>query len=74
MTAERVGVTPIVRTPGFDPAFILRLLDIGVQGIHVPHVDGAATARAAVKAVGIRGSATAAWRRAAAPPISARSP
>src|SRR5216684_1852575 len=28
--AERVGITPIVRTPGFDPAFILRLLDMGV--------------------------------------------
>src|SRR6266568_220381 len=27
MAAERVGITPIVRTPGFDPAFILRLLD-----------------------------------------------
>ena len=32
MAAERVGVTPIVRTPGFDPAFILRLLDIGRPG------------------------------------------
>ena len=40
-----------MRTPGFDPAFILRLLDIGVQGIQVPHVGDAATARAAVKAV-----------------------
>jgi 2-keto-3-deoxy-L-rhamnonate aldolase RhmA len=49
--AERVGVTPIVRTPGFDPAFILRLLDMGVQGIQVPHVGDAATAREAVKAV-----------------------
>src|SRR5207249_9172515 len=51
MAAERVGITPIVRTPGFDPAFILRLLDMGVQGIQVPHVGDAATARAAVKAV-----------------------
>ncbi len=49
--AERVGITPIVRTPGFDPAFILRLLDMGVQGIQVPHVGDAATARAAVRAV-----------------------
>ncbi len=50
--AERVGITPIVRTPGFDPAFILRLLDIGVAGIQVPqHVGDAATARAAVRAV-----------------------
>jgi 4-hydroxy-2-oxoheptanedioate aldolase len=51
MAAERVGITPIVRTPGFDPAFILRVLDVGVQGIQVPHVGDAATARAAVKAV-----------------------
>jgi 2-keto-3-deoxy-L-rhamnonate aldolase RhmA len=51
MAAERVGITPIVRTPGFDPAFILRLLDLGVQGIQVPHCTGAAAARAAVQAV-----------------------
>jgi 4-hydroxy-2-oxoheptanedioate aldolase len=51
MAAERIGITPIVRTPGFDPAFILRLLDMGVQGVQVPHCDSAATAREAVKAV-----------------------
>ncbi len=51
LAAERVGITPIVRTPGFDPALILRLLDIGVEGIQVPHCDSVATARAAVKAV-----------------------
>src|SRR5258708_24944250 len=51
MAAERVGIPPIVRTPGFDPAFILRLLDMGVQGIQVPHIGDAAAARAAVKAV-----------------------
>src|SRR5215471_4578346 len=51
MAAERVGITPIVRTPGFDPAFILRLLDMGVQGVQVPHVSSAKTARAAVNAV-----------------------
>ena len=51
LAAERVGITPIVRTPGFDPAFILRLLDMGVQGIQVPHIDGAEAARAAVQAV-----------------------
>src|SRR5467141_3966867 len=51
MAAERVGITPIVRTPGFDPAFILRLLDMGVQGVQVPHVSSAAVAREAVKAV-----------------------
>src|SRR5215470_15364913 len=51
MAAERVGITPIVRTPGFDPAFILRLLDMGVQGIQVPHISDAKAAREAVKAV-----------------------
>jgi 4-hydroxy-2-oxoheptanedioate aldolase len=51
LAAERVGITPIVRTPGFDPAFILRLLDMGVQGIQVPHINDAAAAREAVKAV-----------------------
>src|SRR6185437_4545563 len=51
MAAERVGITPIVRTPGFDPAFILRLLDMGVQGVQVPHVSNPETARAAVQAV-----------------------
>src|SRR5271155_3523422 len=51
MAAERVGITPIVRTPGFDPAFVLRLLDMGVQGVQVPHVGSAEMARAAVRAV-----------------------
>src|SRR6266566_5036669 len=51
MAAERVGITSLVRTPGFDPAFILRLLDMGVQGIQVPHVSDPETAKEAVKAV-----------------------
>ena len=51
LAAERFGVTPMVRTPGFDPALILRLLDMGVQGIHVPHVCSAAVAQDAVAAV-----------------------
>ncbi|MBM3341055.1 MAG: hypothetical protein FJY56_02935 [Betaproteobacteria bacterium] len=51
MAAERVGVTPIVRPPGFDPAFLLRLLDMGVQGVQIPHITDANAAREAVKAV-----------------------
>lgn len=51
MAAERVGITPIVRPPGFDPAFLLRLLDMGVQGLQVPHITDANAAREAVKAV-----------------------
>ncbi len=51
MAAERVGIAPIVRTPGFDPAFILRLLDMGVQGLQIPHISNAKAAREAVAAV-----------------------
>ena len=51
MAAERVGVTPIVRPPGFDPAFLLRLLDMGVQGLQIPHISDANAARAVVQAV-----------------------
>jgi 2-keto-3-deoxy-L-rhamnonate aldolase RhmA len=51
MAAERMGISPIVRPPGFDPAFLLRLLDMGVQGIQLPHINSAAEARAAVAAV-----------------------
>ena len=54
MAAERVGITPIVRTPGFDPAFILRLLDMGVQGIQVPHISDARAAREAVQGRALR--------------------
>ena len=40
-----------MRTPGFDPSFILRLMDRGVQGIQVPHISDARAAQEAVKAV-----------------------
>lgn len=51
LAAERVGITPIVRPPGFDPAFLLRLLDMGAQGIQIPHVSSVEAAREAVQAV-----------------------
>jgi 4-hydroxy-2-oxoheptanedioate aldolase len=51
LAAERMGITPIVRPPGFDPAYLLQLLDMGVQGIYVPHIDGVEAARRAVEAV-----------------------
>src|SRR4030081_3736711 len=51
MAAERVGITSIVRTPGFDPAFSRRLRERGVQGIQVPHVSDPQTGREAFKAV-----------------------
>lgn len=51
MAAERADITSLVRIPGFDPALVLRLLDMGAQGIQVPHVDSPERARAAVAAV-----------------------
>ena len=68
LAAERGGITPLVRVPSPDPSLILRLLDMGVQGITVPHIATAEHARAVVKAVrypplgdrGIAGSSRAA--------------
>src|SRR5688572_27160414 len=50
LAAERVGVTPIVRIPALDAPLCTRLLDMGVQGIYVPHVSTAEDAAAAVRA------------------------
>ena len=49
--AELGGITPVVRVPDNDAKLILRLLDTGVQGIIIPHVDGVEGARRAVDAV-----------------------
>ncbi len=51
LAAERHGITPMVRTPGFDAALTLRLLDLGVQGLYIPHTTSAAVAREIVQAV-----------------------
>jgi len=51
LSAELVGITPIVRVPGNDASLILRLLDLGTQGIIIPHVEGVEGARRAVDAV-----------------------
>jgi 4-hydroxy-2-oxoheptanedioate aldolase len=51
LSAERVGIAPTVRPPGIEAAFILRLLDIGVTGLMLPHVRTADDASAAVQAV-----------------------
>jgi 2-keto-3-deoxy-L-rhamnonate aldolase RhmA len=51
LACERAGITALVRTPGFDPGVILRLLDLGVPAIQVPHIADAGAAREAVKAV-----------------------
>jgi 4-hydroxy-2-oxoheptanedioate aldolase len=60
--AELRGVTPIVRVTTNQPPIILRFMDTGAQGLHVPWVCSAADAEMAVRSVkyhprGIRGLA-----------------
>lgn len=47
--AESFDITPIVRVPN-DPDLMLRLLDSGAQGVHVPRVNTAGDAISVVKA------------------------
>ena len=49
--AEAAGVTPLVRASHNTPAEILRLLDMGAQGVMAPQVGNAADAEAAVRSV-----------------------
>lgn len=44
---ELSGATPLIRVTHNAPHHILRALDIGAQGVHVPEVDNAADARLA---------------------------
>ncbi|GAB6280149.1 MAG: staphyloferrin B biosynthesis citrate synthase SbnG [Thermovirga sp.] len=60
--AEISGMTPVVRVPRAEPVDILKVLDIGAQGIHVPQVNSRETAVDVVKAAryhpeGMRGVA-----------------
>lgn len=60
--AELRDVTPIIRVPVNSPPVILRFLDTGAQGLHVPMVQSKADAQAVVRAVkyqpiGVRGLA-----------------
>ena len=50
VAALDAGITPVVRVPANDPAWIGRALDGGAVGIVVPHVDTAADAERAVAA------------------------
>ena len=43
-----LGITPLLRVPGKEHHHSSRMLDNGVQGIVIPHVDSAEEARAAV--------------------------
>ena len=51
VAADLVGITPIVRVPDNDAKLILRILDMGAQGIIIPHVNGVQGAKEAAAAV-----------------------
>lgn len=48
--AELHGIAPLIRVGANEPARILRALDVGAQGVHIPHISTAADARRAVDA------------------------
>ncbi len=63
LAAEARGMTAIARSPVRDPQLILRYLDLGVQGIHVPQINTKEEAEDFVQACryqprGWRGSAS----------------
>ena len=47
--AEVAGATPLVRVPSNDRAAILRYLDVGPKGLHIPMVESGDDARDAVR-------------------------
>ena len=49
--SDLAGVTSMVRVPDNDAKLILRILDMGAEGIIIPHVDGLEGAKRAVDAV-----------------------
>jgi 4-hydroxy-2-oxoheptanedioate aldolase len=49
--AELRGVTPIVRVTTNQPPIILRFMDTGAQGLHVPWVNSGTEAEAVVRSV-----------------------
>ena len=51
MAAEAAGITPIARPAQNTPMHILQLMDRGVMGVQVPHVNTAEDARRAVASV-----------------------
>ncbi|MEW6670506.1 MAG: aldolase/citrate lyase family protein [Thermodesulfobacteriota bacterium] len=51
MAAEASGITAIARPRTNDPDDILKVMDRGVMGIQVPHINSAADARRAVESV-----------------------
>lgn len=51
MAAEATGITPIARPRTKDPNDILDVMDRGVMGVQVPHVNTAEDARQVVEAI-----------------------
>jgi 2-keto-3-deoxy-L-rhamnonate aldolase RhmA len=49
--ADLAGITSVVRVPDNDTKLILRILEMGAQGIQVPHITGVEGAKRAVEAV-----------------------
>jgi 4-hydroxy-2-oxoheptanedioate aldolase len=49
--AESFGLPVVVRTGADDPPFVLRALDLGVQGVIAPHVDSVDDAVRVVRSV-----------------------
>tara|TARA_E500000331_G_C17107900_1_gene648318 strand:- start:117 stop:767 length:651 start_codon:yes stop_codon:yes gene_type:complete len=45
VTTQEVGITPLIRVPGFQHFHASRVLDGGAQGIVVPHVDNGEVAQ-----------------------------
>lgn len=58
--ADAAGITPFVRVPSVDPAMIKKMLNLGVQGIIIPHASRAdceaAVSAARYEPEGTRGS------------------
>ena len=51
ISAQQIGITPLVRVPANTPEYICRVLDGGAMGVITPHVRSAEEARAMVDLV-----------------------
>ena len=51
ISAQQIGITPLVRVPANTPDYICRVLDGGAMGVITPHIRSAAEAREMVDLV-----------------------
>src|SRR5271168_4973751 len=51
ISAQQIGITPLVRVPANTPDYIGRVLDGGAMGVITPHIRSAAEAREMVQVV-----------------------